>query len=159
MPFTRQTPKTKSIYFINEKLCSTKSTHCRLNSESPMGGSFQAAKSSLHVQFSSSLSFLYPASSIPQLEISHAMTLQPGSAFDAAHTRMVCAQPGLQAVAAQQTEVLWGGHTVTLLSFQLLTTVRDNSYIPSPHQAKLTSDRDFWQRMKSRNFLRSCYML
>lgn len=74
-----------------------------------MGGSFQAAKSSsLHVQFSSTLSFLSPASSIPQLEISQAMTLQPGSAFGAAHTTMVCAQPGLQAMAAQQTEELQG---------------------------------------------------
>lgn len=71
-----------------------------------MGGSFQAAKSSLHVQFSFTLSFLSPASSIPQLENSHAMTLQPGSALDAAHTRMVCAQPGLQVMAAQQTEGL-----------------------------------------------------
>lgn len=35
----------------------------------------------------------------------------------------------------------------------------NNSYIPSPHQTKLTSARDFWQRMKSRNFWRSCYML
>lgn len=100
-----------------------------------MGGSFQAAKSSLHVQFSFGLSFLYPASSTPQLEISHAVTLQPGSAFDAAHTRMVCAQPGPRAVAAQQTEELQGGHTVTLLSFQLLTVVSGTETIvthPSP---------------------------
>lgn len=46
-------------------------------------------------------SVLYPASSIPQLEISHAVTLQPGSAFDAAHTRMVCALPGLQPVTEE----------------------------------------------------------
>lgn len=45
-----------------------------------------------------------PAGSIPQLEISHAVTPQPGS--DAAHTRMVCAQPGPQAMAARQTEEL-----------------------------------------------------
>lgn len=102
-----------------------------------MGSSLQVAKSSLHVQFSSSLSFLSPASSIPQLEISHAMPLQPGS--DAAHTRMVCARPGLQARAAQQTEELEGRHAVTLLSFQLLTTVSGTETIvthPSPAPTK-----------------------
>lgn len=79
-----------------------------------MGVSFQAAKSSFHMQLNSNLSFLCPASSTSQLEISHAMTLQPGFAFDAAHTRMVCAQPGLQVVAAKQTEELQGRHTLII---------------------------------------------
>lgn len=71
-----------------------------------MGDSFQTAKLSLHVQFTSALSFLYPASSIPQFETSPATTLQPGSGFDTVHTRMLYAQPGPQAAAGQQTKDL-----------------------------------------------------
>lgn len=93
-----------------------------VQSESPTGGSFQAARSCLHVQFSSALSSP-SCKQHSQLESSHAMALQPGPGSDAAHTRMLCAQPGLQAAAAQQSEELQGRHTVTLSSFQLLTTV------------------------------------
>lgn len=58
------------------------------------------------MRFTSALSFLYPASSIPWLEISSATTLQPGYSFDAVHVKMLYAQPGPQAAAAQQTEEL-----------------------------------------------------
>lgn len=93
-------------------------------SQSPVGNSFQTAKCSLHMQFTSTLSFLCPASSIPRVEISLATTLQTGSGFAAVHTRMLYIQPGQQTVAAQQTEELQGRYRVILLSPQLLTTIR-----------------------------------
>lgn len=76
-------------------------------SQSPARNGFQTAKSSLHVQFTSTLSFLCPASSVAQVEISPATTPQTGSGFATVHTSMLYIHPGPQTVAARQTKELY----------------------------------------------------
>lgn len=168
MPFTRQTPKTKSICSINQKVCSTKSTYCRSSSVGESHGTqFPSSKEqpSRAVQLRSLLSLSCKQHS-PAGDQSRCDTAARIWLGCCPHQNGSCSARTAGGSSTKDQSAIGKAHSDT---FVILTAYYskwywNNSYtpIPSPHnhhQTKLTSDRDFWQRMKSRNFLRSCYML
>lgn len=161
IPFTRQTPKTKSIYFINQKLCSTKSMHCRLSSAGESHGrQFPSSKEqpSRAVQLCSLLSLLQAAfpswRSVTLWHRSQDLMLPTPEGFVLSQD---CRQ--WQHDRLRSYREASHGDIFIIPTPYYSKWYWNNSYTPSPHQTKLTSDRDFWQRMKSRNFWRSYYML
>lgn len=156
MPFTRLTPKTKSIYFINQKLCPTKSTHSRLNSESH-GRQFPSSQEqpSCAVQLWSVLSLSCQQHS-PAGDQSRCDTAARICLWRCPHQNGLCSARTAGSGSTTDRGATGRAHGDTFIIPTAYCTKWhwNNSYtpIPSPHRAKLTSDRDFWQRVKSRNF-------
>lgn len=156
MPFTRQTPQTISIYQSEGMLNKEQVLQVEFSRRAPR----EAVSKQQGAAFtcSSALLFpLHPASSIPSwraVTLWHcsqdlALMLPTPECFVLSQD---CRQRQHNRARSYREGTRWHFHHS---NSHYSKWHWNNSYTPSPHshhQTKVTSDRDFWQRMKSRNF-------